>query len=409
MRNFWIFFAVIFACLSLSLSVMAQTANPSNEEMAEHVKKDKILTCDDAAECADKAREERRKNTITLATKWVECEIPTEYRIERDDGQYMVRETQKKARLEGNQCVCPEGFHLSKSAKLAERYQRGGKTYQRSHAYGVCLPLNTEPNAQIIADALNRHWDFIKKTNVNVAQNANDIVAVMKYVDDTVREVAYNTGDIADLRDRVEGFERFYLGACSTPDLPPAWQELCDALKLKHRQKEMSVHAAFELAHFAGGRDFVGGGVGGAWYPALSDTVRWELGGRLTLANGQDMTEHDADDAAAVMGTVYTGPTFLAQEDGQVQVHVRAMVQQAYRIDGFEAMSGGVGPELGVSFCPSSEADAPLSFCVQPFLNLGYGRSGYPEKADPNANVPNHYREETGWRVGGGLTLGGQF
>lgn len=417
MRNFWIFFAVIFACLSLSLSVMAQTAKPSYEEMAEHVNEDEIIKCKDVAECAENARKERRKNTITLATKWVKCEIPTEYRIEISEGRYMVRETQEEERVEGNQCVCPEGFHLSKSAKLAERYQREGKTYQRWHAYGVCLPLNTEPNAQIITDALNRHREFIKKTNVVIAQNADDIVAVMKYVDDTVREVAYNTGDIADLQDRVEGLERFHQGACSTPDLPPAWQEVCDTQKrymdgmgkLERRQKEMAVHGVFELSHFAGGRDFVGGGVGGAWYPALSDTVRWELGGRLTLANGQDMTEYDADDAAAVMGTVYTGPTFLTQEDGQVQVHVRAMVQQAYRIKGFEAMSGGVGPELGVSFCPSSEADAPLSFCVQPFLNLGYGRSGYPEKADPNANVPNHYREETGWRVGGGVTLGGQF
>lgn len=413
MKNFWIFVAV---CIALSVPLKAEAAAPTADptgQMSEHVKKDKILTCEDAARCA----EERRKNTVTLPAVWVKCEIPEEYRIELQDGTYVVRNIEKEARVENNRCVCPEGFHLSKSARLAENYEREGKRYQRWNAYGVCLPLNTEPNADIIADALNRHREFIQQANVNIAQNANDIVGILQMIDGVATQVEYNRQDIEGLNNRVSGLEAFYQGACGTPNLPTAWQEVCNAQKkamedmeaLKRRQKDMSLHAVFELSHFSGGRDLVGGGVGGAWYPALSERVRWELGGRLTLAHGQDMTEYDGDSAAAVMGTVYTGPTFLADEDGQVQIHARAMVQQAYRIDGFEAMSGGVGPEIGVSFCPSSEADAPLSFCVQPFLNLGYGRSGYPEKGDPANDIPDHYRQETGWRVGGGLTLGGQF
>ncbi|MBD3281973.1 hypothetical protein GF391_04480 [Candidatus Uhrbacteria bacterium] len=411
MKSIWSFWAVLLACILMSMPALAQSANPTDEDVAEHVKNDKVLTCDDVRDCQE-------KQVIRWHNNWVQCLVPTVKQIRLENGTYKAVDGPNFNWKRGEKCECPEGYTMSRAHRIQTVTGKDGTVHKTAFISGVCLPLDVEPNAVIIADALNKQREFIAQVNTDLARHKDDVLA---WFNDLSGEVYYNQEDIAKLSGRVDALEAFMNGSCQT-SRPGSWKfYVCnrveqlaaqvyeDIKKLKRRQKEMAVRAVFELSHYAGGRDLVGGGVGGAWYPALSERVRWELGGRLTLTHGQDMTEYDGDSAAAVMGTVYTGPSFLATEDGQVQVHARAMVQQAYRIDGFEAMSGGVGPELGVSFCPSSEADAPLSFCVQPFLNLGYGRSGYPEKADPAANVPNHYREETGWRAGGGITLGGQF
>jgi len=418
MKSFWTMILVAMIGLSYSFSAKAtpaEEAKPAGDsattavstDPATHNDRDKMLTCEDAAKCAEAARK-----AVVKSARWVECIIPPEVKILSENGTYVTQKSPPPTWQMNQECVCPEGYSRSKSYRLRSKSEKDGKVYEQWDVAGVCLPLAVEPNAEVIADGLNYLRTFISRVELMALNTDKEVAGIKVTLGGHTEMIEYNRQEIAKLRADVDNLKVFMEGACSAPNLPANWKALCDKVDELDRQayerQIFRLGAAGTYSRYPG-RNYFGVALEGGWMtPRMSpeSPLRLELGGRLGVGSAENMTE-GGDAALSLEGTVYAGPVFDLDQKGQYKLHVRGMGQQLLLMDGFKAQGRRYGAEMAVSICPFAEARSQSSFCIVPHLNVTHGRSTF--QMPETESIPAYNRGESNVTMGAGIGILGQF
>ncbi len=363
--------------------------------------------CGKVADCATK---------IVWSHRWVQCLIPAQTRIQISDDVYKTVPTEVPAWSPGGPCVCPENFTLVRVNRVSQVTKSDDKVHKHAELSGVCVPLKTEPNAKIIADALNAQRTFMTETRTNLAANRTEVIGM---IDTSAGKIALNADDIDRLKDEANGFSSFMNGACQAPNLPLNWQEICDSVPelnrlvsgLVQREKPFWLAAHGEAVRFSG-RTYIGVGLDAALRTGRlgSEDSRWrlELGGRVGVGTAEKMDPKGSGDSDLMYNTtLYAGPTVDLDDDGVVSLHPRGFIEAGWRVNSDESVSRRYGAELALSFCPNSTKDDPVSFCVMPRFSVGHGRSVF--NLAPESDSPAPKDAQSSVTAAGGVSLGGRF
>lgn len=417
-KLFWSFaFSVLFVVFSVKM-VFAEEGevaggSDSSDSSSDASKDNKVETCDDIAKCLEKARAQTKR-----VFTWEKCEAPTEQRIVFEDNKYTVQNKENTARIEQGACVCPDGYELSKSWRMVRTVKANDGTKTEYYkGLGVCLPTNVEPNAEVIAEGLNRLMTFASQTNTRLNGVEGKMAEVMVILNGHAQQIELNAEGVKFLRERLEGLDErvdrhqaILNTMCADQNAPQGVRDLCEAVQRLGRDRQIFRLGATGTYSRYAGRNYVGMALEGGWItPPLSDTssLRLELGGRLGIGSSSEMKE-SGNSALGLEGTIYTGPLFDLDDDGQYKLHLRGMGQQLLLMDGFKAMGRRYGGEVAFSFCPKAEAYSQGSFCVVPHMNLAYGDSAFlraPTEQHPSPPM----RGESGATFGAGIGVMGQF
>jgi hypothetical protein len=410
MQRFWmILVACAFFFVTLPAAAQAPTADPSKTPASKGGTA--VLQCEDIPACAESVKK-RTRNT----SRWVACTIPPRTRIENKDGSYSAVTTPETSAIVDGKCVCPAGFTLSKAFKMVGKSeQKDGTILQSWELRGECLPGQVEPNADVIAAALNRQRDFIKTVDARSLATENTVAGIKTTLGGQTRMINYNAEEIDKLKKDVDTLKAFMDGTCQAGDLPENWKELCGRIdeleRLKYSRAVFRLGAAGVYSRYPG-RNYAGVALeGGYMSPRTSPTspLRLEVGGRVGVGSAGNMdTSGNGSSAVAYNTTLYAGPVFDLDEKGQYKLHTRGMVEALWRTNAFAAMSRRYGGELAFSVCPFAEGGAQSSFCFVPSVNLTHGRSAHPLKPTEEVPQPGN-RGESNVTAGGAVTSLWQF
>jgi hypothetical protein len=352
-KAFWSFLAVFSFLFLLPGAAFADPEGGENAKETAGEEKPSDF-CKNVLDCLEKARAQTKR-----VFTWERCEAPSEQRIVFENDAYTVRVTDNTARIEQNACVCPEGYELSKTWRMTnvQKSDDGTRT-EYYKGLGICLPMNVEPNAEVIAEGLNRLMTFASQTNARLDGLEGSLAEVIVNLDGHGRQIALNAEGIEELREQLRQLEdrvdrqQFILDSmCADPDAPKGVRDLCDAVHRLGRDRQIfRLGVAGTYSRYPG-RNHAGGALEGGWItPPLSETspLRLELGGRLGIGSSGEMKE-GGNSALALEGTIYAGPLFdLDDDDGQYKLHLRGMGQQLMLMDGFKAMGRRYGGEVAV-------------------------------------------------------------
>jgi hypothetical protein len=414
-KAFWRFLVVFSFLFFLPGAAFANPPDttPAAEDNRSHEEKDKILTCPDVSDCIDKARAQTKR-----VHTWKSCDIMGHDEIVFGDGKYTVKETADRAVIEQNACICPEKYSLSRTVRLTRIVKNadGGKT-EYYEMLGVCLPQNTEPNATVIAEGLNRLLEFAAETKSTLGAQGEEITKVTAIVDGHELQINLNTEGIKELREqlgqlegRVDRNEKILESMCADSNAPKGVRDLCNAVQRLGRDRQIFVIGVAGTYSRYPGRNHAGVALEGGWItPPLSEgsPLRLELRGRLGIGSSGEMKQN-GNSALGLEGTIAVGPVVDLDDDGRYKLHLRGMGQQLMLMDGFKAMGRRYGGEVAFSFCPKAEANSQGSFCVVPHVNLTHGSSAFPRTpTEENPSPP--MRRESGVTMGAGIGILGQF
>jgi hypothetical protein len=236
------------------------------------------------------------------------------------------------------------------------------------------------------------------------------LAEIIVSLDGHAGQLNLNAGAIKALEDRVDRHRWILESVCADAEAPRGVRDLCDAIQQRARDRQITVLGISGTISRYPGRTHFGAAVeGGLITPPLSEgsLLRLEFGGRLGVGSSGEMKE-DRDSALGFEGTIYGGPVFDLDKDGQYKLHLRGMGQQLLLVNGFKAMGRRYGGEVAFSLCPGAEAMSQGSFCVVPHTNLTHGASVFPRT--PTEDYPDPpMRGESGVSMGGGFGITGQF
>ncbi len=416
-KMFWSF---VCAFSFLFLLPGAAFADPEGGESAEgaaedkqsHDEKDKILTCENVAECVEKVRAQTKR-----IHTWERCDVPGDQRVTFEDGKYTVRVTENVARIEQSGCVCPEGYGLSKTWRLTNvtKSEDGTKT-EHYKWYGVCLPANVEPNAEVIAAGLNRLMNKAAETETAVGALDVKISGVIALVDGHELKIDFNAEDIKELREQLrllEGRVAVLESMCEDPNAPKGVRDLCDAVAELQRnaanQFRWRVGGGFAVSSYEG-RSFYGPSLEASFQsPRLTAELplRLELGGQASFGSASSVDE-DGSSGAALDYQLYVGPVFDLDQQSKFQLHVSALGKNLYDPNGDIGLARGVGGRVAFSFCPQVDESNQKSVCIVPEAHIVHGTSIFhrtPTEDHPSPPM----RGESGVSLGAGIGILGQF
>jgi len=421
MKNwFWTIcgmFAIILATPSVALAAgggnkKAPTANaPAAAAPAASGNSSNVNNCDDVRECLASVQ----ASTKTVYT-WKVCEAQRNVQVRFDAGTgYTVHVNGDKAIIERGQCICPEGYNLSKSWRLAnvQKSQDGSTKTEYYEGMGLCLPKDVEPNAEVIVDGLNRLFRHAQDVNYYLMDHEQKLGSVQADLAGLKQSVELNADAIRKMRGELERNSSFVSQACDSPNVPKSWAKICNASKrldaLEYNRNLLRFGLSANYSRYPG-RNFFGAGIeGGLMTQRMNpeSPLRLELGGRLTLGSAEKM-EPSGDSTLVTETSLYVGPVFDLDEEGRYKLHTRGMAQLLWQNNGFNLWGRRYGGELAVSVCPFAEARSQRSFCFVPNVNLTHGRSAFP--LQPTLQNPNPgNRGESNVTMGAGLMIGGQF
>mgnify|MGYP000878521257 CR=1 FL=1 len=420
-KMFWSF---VCAFSFLFLLPGAAFADPEGGESAEgaaedkqsHEEKDKILTCENVAECAAKARAQTKR-----VHTWEKCEVPGDQRITFEDGKYTVRVTENTAHIEQGACVCPEGYELSKTWRVTNvtKSEDGTKT-EYYKWFGVCLPTNIEPNAEVIAEGLNRLMKLAAETSTAVENADGKITGVIALVNGHELKIDLNAKGIEELREqlrqlegRVDRHQQILGSMCEDPYAPKGVRDLCDAVAELQRnaanQFRWRVGGGFVVSSYEG-RSFYGPSLEASFQsPRLTAELplRLEFGGQASFGSASSVDE-DGSSGAALDYQLYVGPVFDLDQQSKFQLHVSALGKNLYDPNGDIGLARGVGGRVAFSFCPQVDESNQKSVCIVPEAHIVHGTSIFhrtPTEQHPSPPM----RGESGVSLGAGIGILGQF
>ncbi|MDF1497428.1 MAG: hypothetical protein P1P90_05215 [Patescibacteria group bacterium] len=412
MRNFWTILVAVFA-LTFTTAAKAELPDPSaGSAAAEHIEKDKILTCEDAAKCAEEALKRTRKSS-----RWESCIAPKEVRIVNTDGTFSVKTTEGEAKVVNGQCVCPEGFELSKAYRMVSKSEQSDGTILESWVIrGRCMPTNVEPNADVIVEGLNQLRQFVSRVDVRSANTDNAVAIIHRTIGGHTHKIAYNAGQIEQLRADMEDVKAFMRDACSYENLSDEWKKVCQGVDDYQRKLDehlrnhwvLGAGAAMEIVRFPD-NTYVGPALQlSLETPPVAGPMSLAFVGRLGTGRAEDIgTDNSA--GWAYKGSFVPSLLWHLDDNERAKLYTGFLAEQLYKPTGDNKdRARRLGGEVAGAYCPMAELGSPASICFGGFLNLAHGTAIFdrqPTEIDPN---PEN-RGEKAITLGGGFTVTGQF
>lgn len=413
-KSIWSFLVVFSFLFLLSGAAFANQEIEGGEEGTAEEKPSDF--CKDVLDCLDKARAQTKR-----VFTWERCEAPSEQRIVFENDAYTVRVTENTARIEQNACVCPEGYELSKTWRMTNvtKSDDGTKT-EYYKWFGVCLPTNVEPNAEVIAEGLNRLMKLAAETSTAVENADGKITGVIALVNGHELKIDLNAEDIKNLRaqlrqleGRVDRHQMILESMCADLNAPKGVRDLCDAVAELQRnaanQFRWRLGGGFGVSSYEG-RLFYGPSLEASFQsPRLTEglPLRLELGGRASFGSASSVDE-DGSSGATLDYQLYAGPVFDLDQQSKFQLHVSALGKNLYDPNGDIGLARGVGGRVAFSFCPQVDESNQKSVCIVPEAHLVHGTSIFhrtPTEQHPSPPM----RGESGVSLGAGIGILGQF